>query len=166
MSDRPPGGDPAPPDTRAVVADAIQNLTAARLGRGFVPLAILFGAGGVGLLRSTGAGVWTAVGAIVASAAMLAYGLRTVQRALGRAHRPWMSLAMLASVVPPAYALYVLAWRGLRGFALGTGVEEIVSAILFVILGVWVLRAWMGVVEIERLAQVMSVNLDGDGESA
>lgn len=164
MTDRQRGG-PLRPDARAVVADAIQSLTAARLGRAFIPLAVLFAAGGVAFARSGDTGLWTALGAVASSAVMLAYGLRTVQRTLGRSHRPWMSLVMLASVLPPAYALYVLGWRGLRGLTFSSGPEGMAAAILYVALGVWVLRTWLRIVEIERLAQVMSMNLDGDGES-
>lgn len=158
MSDsRPTAGGPRP-DAAAVVADAIQSLTAARLGRGFVPLALLFAAGGVGVMRSSVGGWWTALGAVMTAGVMLAYGLRTVRRVLGRDHHPWMSVVFGASVLPPAYALYVLAWRGLRVLATGSGSAEIVTAILFTLLGVWVLRAWLRVVEIERLAQVMTLD--------
>lgn len=166
MIDRDEGGGSEPTDPRAVVAGAIQNLTAARLGRAFIPLALLFAMGAVGFAGSGRTGLWTAIGALGTSAVMLAYGLRTVQRSLGRSRRTWMSLAMLASVVPPGYGLWVLGWRGLRALTDSTDPSGLVMAILYVALGVWVLRTWMGIVEIERLARVMSSNLDGDGDSA
>lgn len=165
MIEESPGDAPEPPHVRSVVADAIQELMASRLGRGFIPLALLFGVGGAGFVRSSGTGLSTALGAVGASAAMLVYGLRVVQRTADRSHRPWMSLAMLASVVPPVYAVYVLGWIGLRGLTSGHGAGGVVTAILHVALGVWVLRAWMSIVELERLARIMSMNLDGDGES-
>ena len=155
---------PSRPDAGAVVAQAIQNLAVTRLGRGFVPLALLFAAGSVGVLRSTTGGWWTALGALLSSAVMLAYGLRTVQRALGRTHRPWMTLARAGSVVPTAFGVYVAGWRGLRGLAVGSGLVEMAMATLFVGMGVWFLRAWMRVVEIERLAQVMALDPAAHGD--
>jgi hypothetical protein len=154
---------PSASDANRAVADAIQALMAARLGRGFLPVGILFSLGAVGAIRGVPTGMPLAIGAIATSAAMLGYGLRIVQRAIGRPDRLWMSLAMAGSVVPPLYALYVVGWLGLRqltdfGSAIGWGL-----AILHVGVGVWVLRCWMRVVEIERLAQVMTFNLDGEG---
>jgi hypothetical protein len=154
---------------RQVVGSAIQALMVARLGRGFVPLALLFVVG-VGQIFTEEA-AWTAglalsVGAVATAAAMLAYGLRVVQHAFGRAHRLWMSAAMAASVVPALYAVYVLGWRGLRNIPGGGGAFAVTSAILHVGVGVWVLLSWMKVVELDRLARVMSMNLDGEEGSA
>ena len=150
-----------PSNPREAVNAAIQNLVASRLGRGFVPLGLLF-AWGVGAMFF-GGGVALPGGAVAAAAAMLAYGLRIVQRAFGRPKRPWMSLALAFSVVPPLYSIYVLGWLGLRGFTMGFGLSTILSATLSTALGVWALRSWMKVVEIERLAQIMTMNLDGEG---
>ena len=155
---------PAPPDPHAAVNSAIQNLMATRLGRGFVPLGLLF-AWGVG---STvyGGDVIVPAGALASAAAMLGYGLRIVQRALGRPDRPWMLLASAGSVIPPLFSIYVLGWLGLRGFTLGFAVSSVLSATLGTVLGVWALRSWMKVVEIERLARIMTMNLDGEGGTA
>ena len=154
------------PHAGAVVGRAIQDLTVARLGRGFVPLAVLFAAGAVGVLRASSAGWWTALGALATSAVMLAYGLRTVQRTFGRDHRTWMSAALVGSVVPPIYGVYVLGWRGLRELATGGGWPELTAAIVFTGMGVWVLHTWLRIVEVERLARVMTSNVDGDGGGA
>ena len=148
------------PEASRAVSDAIQRLMAARLGRGFVPLAGLFSWGVVGVFQA--GSPWMAIGAIATAAAMLGYGLRIVQKALGRRHRWWMTLAMATSLVPPAYALYVIGWVGLRGL----GSFELVPSVLAILgigLGVWVLRAWMRIVEIERLARIMTVNVDEEG---
>lgn len=155
-----------PTDPRAAVLDAIQSLMAARLGRGFVPLAFLFAIGAVGMLGGPGPGFPLALGAVLSSAEMLAYGLRIVQRALDRPARLWMSVAFVASVLPPFFALYVLGWLGLRGLAAGPFGWATAAAISFCVLGVWVLRSWMRVVEIERLAKIMTINLDGQGRHA
>lgn len=141
-------------------------MTATRLGRGLIPLTILFATGSVGVIRSSPEGWLTCLGAAAASASMLAYGLRVVQRAMGRRRRPWMRMASVGSVVPTLYGLYVVGWRGFRGLTLASGADAVVPAILFGVMGVWVLLTWMRVVEVRRLARVMVSNLDGDGQSA
>jgi len=135
---------------------------AARLGRGFIPIAIAFVVGVVRLLTSVEGGFALPLGAVAAAAATLAYGLRVSQRAFGRPHRPWMTAAMFGSLVPPVFALYVFGWLGLRGLATGEGTGASVGGIGFAFLGGWAMRSWMKVVEVERLAQVMTVDLRGD----
>ena len=135
-----------------------------RTNEGLVGLGeTFFGAGAVGMLGGPGAGFPLALGAVLTSAEMLAYGLRIVQRALDRPNRLWMSIAYLASVLPPAFGLYVAGWLGLRGIATSPFGLETLGAVVLVVLGVWVLRAWVRVVEIERLARIMTINLDGQG---
>jgi len=146
---------------RQAVATAVQDLVAKRLGRGFVPLAVLFAVGIVQrLVASSGGALPLSGGALVAGCAMLAYGLRISQNAFGRPHRPWMSAAMLGSLVPPIFALYVLAWRGLRQMAVGDGLSDVGVGIAFAAVGTWVMRSWMKVVEVERLARVMTIDLE------
>lgn len=153
--------EPAHADPRGAVLGAIQKLMAARLGRGFVPLAVLFGFGAVGVFGGPGPGFPLAIGALLSSAAMLAYGMRIVQRAIGAPVRFWWHLALLSSVVPPVYAAYVLGWLGLRGIAVSPFGVVTLGAVILCGLGVWVFRAWMRIVEIERLARIMTMNLDG-----
>jgi hypothetical protein len=162
------------PDPRPIVpaqqaiGRAIQDLVVARLARGFIPLAILFAFGAVESSRRAGYGEATlvAVGAVVTSAAMLAYGLRIVQHAFGRRLRAWMYVASVGGVAPPLYALYLIGWRGLRLLGFGNGLAGIGTAILFVAMGVWLLRCWMNVVEVERLARIMPLNQEEHGGSA
>jgi len=164
----PPPGTPRPTPQLAV-GIAIQNLAATRLGRGFVPLGILGAVGAVEVLvagLSTAAGWVLVLGAVATATEMLAYGQRVVQRTFGRPRKAWMKAAAVASVVPPVYAVYVLGWRGLRALATGPTLPEIVLAILLGWLGVWVLRCWTRVVELERLARVMTSNLDEYGGTA
>lgn len=146
---------------RQVVATAVQDLVATRLGRGFLPLAILFviGVGEQVLADGFGSPV-LAAGSLAAAATMLAYGLRISQRAFARPHRAWMSCAMAGSLVPFAFSLYVLGWRGLRQLALGGGAAGFGVGIAFAWLGTWAMRSWMKVVEVERLAKVMTTGLE------
>jgi hypothetical protein len=149
------------PDATKVVGNAIQDLTAARLGRGLMPLGVLAVAGGVQLATVGPAGpdgLALVGGASMSAAAMIAYGQRVVQLAFGRPARWWMTLAAVGSLIPPAFGVYVLGWRGLRTFALGGGWVDASLAILHGALGVWVLRSWLGVMQVERLARTMTVN--------
>jgi len=164
---RRPDGPPVPP--RQAVATAIQNLVVVRLGRGFVPAAILFLVGLVELGTrgpADGRALFLAAGALVSAAAMLGHGLRVVQEAFGRRARAWMIVARWASGLPLLYGLYVLAWRGLRELAAGGGLTGFGLGIVFAALGLWVLRSWMRVVEVEALARVMTLGLEGGGEGA
>jgi hypothetical protein len=161
----PPGPDPTPEQadaTRAVV-EAIQSLVAARLGRAFLPAALLFAWGAARVVR--GAEPWVAVGAVLTSAAMLAHGQRTVQRLLHRERR-WMSAAALASAIPPLYGLWIVGWLGLRAAATESGLVAVTSAIAYVGLGVWLLRCWLKLLEVERLARVMVQGPGNSGEAA
>lgn len=147
---------------RTAIADAIQNLMAARLGRSFRPLALLCVVGAVGILGGPGPGLPLALGAILASAEMLGYGLRIVQSALGRPKRLWMYLASWASLFPALFGGgYVFGWLGLRGLTVTPFGVGWLGPILFVVSGVWVVRSWMQVAEIERLAKVMMLNVEG-----
>jgi hypothetical protein len=150
-----------PGSPRQVVAAAVQDLVAARLGRGFVPLTVLFLIGIVEQFLSPGFDLpLMSLGALAAGGTMLAYGLRISQRAFARPERAWMSWAMLGSLVPPLFGLYVLGWRGLRQLALGTGLGGLGAGLVFAALGTWAMRSWMKVVEVERLAQVMTMDID------
>ncbi len=144
------------------VGRAIQKLAAARLGRGFVPLALLFLVG-VGKLLWGSGGLVLALGAPLTAGAMLFYALRVVERSFGRPPRAWMSLAGPAWVVPVGFGVWVLGWLGLRGVAVGGGVISVSSALLFAGLGTWVLRAWHKILELHSLAEAMIPVLPGKG---
>lgn len=156
----PPKASPA-----QLVGRAIQDLAAARLGRGFIPLAALFLLG-VGQILMRSGGLDLAVGAPVCAGAMLAYGLRVVQHAFGRPARPWMTLALIGGIVPPTFGVWVFGWLGLRGVAVGGGVRASLGALLMVVLGAWVLRAWVQLVELQRLAGTMAAGLPGGEDGA
>ena len=121
------------------------------LGLAVVLSVARFGAGAPGAAA-------LAFAALAAGVATLAYGRRTVQRVAGRSRRPWMAGAVVGSVLPPAVGLWLLGWEGLRALAQGPSGAGWVTATLHVGLGVWVLRTWMKVLEIERLAQIMLLN--------
>ena len=154
---------PAAPEQ--AVGRAIQGLMATRLGRGFMPLALLAMVGLLELLSfdfTGGGGLVLVLGALAAGVAMLSFGLRASQLAFARAERQWMSAAMLSSFVPPGFALYVLGWRGLRFFVVGSGVSGFVTSIFFTVMGLWAMRSWMRVVEVERLSLVMVPGVEGE----
>lgn len=153
------------PNPHALVAETIQDLAATRLGRGFRPLAVLFVLGAVGVVSGVSGAVWVASGALATAGALLASAMRTVQRTIGRPERFWMAFVDTASLFPPLYGVLLVAWRGLRGMAVAGGPVAFLSAILHVVLGVWVLRGWVRVVEIEQLARVMVMNVDSAGET-
>lgn len=161
---------PTPPsaplhDTAAqTVGQAIQKLAAKRLGRAFLPLGLLF-LGGLGQMLATGGGLVLAAGAPLSAGAMLAYGLRVVERAFGKPPRPWMALAVAGSVVPPAYGVWVLGWGGLRTLAGGGGVLAGALGVVLSVLGLWVLRAWVRILELHRLAEVMALGAAGQGDA-
>ena len=154
--------DDAPAPQQAI-GQAIQRITAARLGRGFLPLAALAVMGvvelGVAGLDSRSGWILVA-GSAATAAAMLAFGIRNVQLAFGRPLRAWMRAAMLASLVPPLFGFYVFAWRGLREVALGDGTTMRLAGVLLTALGLWALRSWMKLVEVQNLAQAMSLGSD------
>jgi hypothetical protein len=134
---------PETPTPQQVVATAVQNLVSARLGRGFIPLAVIFVVGVMEYFTSSGQGTFALpLGAIAAACTMLAYGLRISHRAFARPQRAWMSLAMLGSLVPPLFALYVLGWRGLRQLAAGGGPSGLGVGIAVALMGTWARRSW------------------------
>ncbi|GMV06118.1 MAG: hypothetical protein AMXMBFR53_23940 [Gemmatimonadota bacterium] len=148
-----------------VVGRAIQDLAAVRLGRGFVPLALLFLLG-LGQMLARSGGFVLAAGAPLSAGAMLAYGMRVVQRAFGRGGRPWMAAAAAAGLVPPAFGVYVLGWEGLRGVAQASGFASGAAGLLLAVLGTWVLRAWMQILELRRLADTMALGALDAGDEA
>jgi len=140
----------------AAVAGAIHNLVVARLGRAFIPLGLVCLVGLREMLSGVASGWRLALGAPITSGAMLSYGMRVVQRAFGRPVRPWMTVATAASLVPPAFGLYVFGWTGLREVAGWKGLGTGIAGILLAALGAWVLHAWLRLLEVRRLADVMT----------
>jgi hypothetical protein len=146
----------------ATVARAIQRLTARHVGRGFVPLGLLAVLGVThGLLRGFRGAVAVIVffGALASAAIMLAYGVQSVRRVLGRPPGAWAPLFWVASFVPYAYGIYVAFWLGFRRFSM-TGFSmptwELVSSSAFVVLGLLCVRAQWKLSEVHLLAQEMS----------
>lgn len=150
-----------PQNAFPLVGQAIQGLAATRLGRAFIPLALLVLVG-VGEMM-TGARGWVlAVGAPLAAGGMLAHSLRVVQRAFGRPQRPWMVVSPAVGVFPLALGLYVFGWRGLRALSAFDGVRELVLGLFFTVVGLWVLRGWMKLLELAHLTDTM-IMADGTG---
>lgn len=150
-----------PPDALQVVGRAIQDLAAARLGRAFVPVALIFLVG-VGEMLTGAQGLELAFAAPLAAAAMLAHGLRVVQQAFGRPRRWWAVLTPAAGVLPLGLGLYVLGWRGLRTLAEYNGLTGLASGAFFTLVGLWILRVWTRLLELGTLADAMVMG-DGTG---
>lgn len=152
-----------PADPAQTVGRAIQDLAAARLGRTLLPLTLLFLIG-LGRMLTSGGGFMLAVGATLAAVAMLAYGLRVVHLAFGRAPRPWTKLAVAGGVLPPAFGIWVLGWLGLRSVAEGAGPVGVTSGLVLAALGFWVLRGWVQILELRRLAETMALGFSDGTE--
>lgn len=148
-----------PPDALQAVGRAIQDLAVARLGRAFVPVALIFLVG-LGEMLTGARGLELAFAAPLAAAAMLAHGLRVVQQTFGRPPRWWAALTPAAGVLPLGLGLYVLGWRGLRTLAAYHGLTELVSGVFFTLVGLWILRMWTKLLELGTLADAMVM---GDG---
>lgn len=159
--------DPTPPpqqEIARVVGAAIQDLAAARLGRGFVPLALLLLVGLGRMMTDTPGGLVLAVGAPLSAGAMLGYGLGVVQRAFGRPTRPWMWAAAAAGAIPSAFGVFVLGWEGLRGLAQASGVFGAAGSAVMATLGIWALRGWLQILELRRLGEAMGMGFhEGHG---
>lgn len=154
---------PDPAAAAPAVGAAIQRMAAVRLGRAFVPLALLLLVG-VGRMLTGGGGLVLALGAPLAAGAMLAYGLRVVQTAFGRPRRGWMTAALAAGVIPPTYGIWVLGWLGLRTLADGGGATALLSGGLMALLGGWVVVGWLRILELARLAEVMALGGGAEAE--
>jgi hypothetical protein len=149
------------------VGTAIQDLAAARLGRSFLPCGLLTLAGGAWLALDGGASaIVLLLGAPATAVAMLAFVQRVVQRTFGRPRRLWMTVAAVGSIVATVYGVWGVGWVGLRGVATADGSVGTVAAILIGLAGVWLLREWTRVAQVQRLARVMSANMDEYGGSA
>jgi hypothetical protein len=146
-------------EPQKVVGGAIQRLAAVRLGRAFLPLGVLLLVGLGEMIAGQKPGLdafLLAVGAPASAGAMLAYGFGVVRRAFGRPPG-WWPLAMVGGLVPLAFGVYVLGWRGLRLVAHWDGVTGVLAGIFFSLLGYGVLRACQRLSELETLATVMSM---------
>jgi hypothetical protein len=143
------------------VGSAIQDLTARRLGRGFVPLGFLLVLGVWGMVRHgplAADHLFVAVGAPVSALAMLFYGLRAVRKAFGGADAAWMRLAAATGLFPFLYGLYLLAFRGLRPLAGLPGAfawATLVEGALFLLLSCRLLWTLWRLTEVQTLAGVM-----------
>jgi hypothetical protein len=108
-----------------------------------------------------------ASGAPVSAGTMLAFAIAVVQRAFGRPGRPWMAWARAGSWIPLAYGGWAAAWPGLRAVARGGGAGAVATAVVVTGLAIWLLRAWSRLLELRRLADVMTEDLsvrDAQGE--
>jgi hypothetical protein len=100
---------------------------------------------------------------------MLVYGLRAVHKAMGRRGGGWMAITGLAGLVPWAFGVYVLGFRGLRplgGLFSTFEPVNLVASLIFLALGLRVLWAQGKLVELQRLADTMSMAVPEEEEGA
>ncbi|MDP2956339.1 MAG: hypothetical protein Q8N53_07950 [Longimicrobiales bacterium] len=65
-------------------------------------------------------------------------------------------------VLPPAFGIWVLGWLGLRSAAEAEGPVGVTAGLVLAALGVWVLRGWVRILELHRLAETMALDLSDD----
>lgn len=149
------------------VAGVVQTLVARRLGRLLAPLGalLLFGAGWALLAGPEGRTVplVVAVAAPLAAASAVAYGLRTVRRALATPPSAWTGALSAGGAPVWLYGLTVLG-LGLRGLAALPGPDRWrtgLPALVLVVLGGLVLRGWWRLGEVRGMVAVLG-RLPGD----
>jgi len=152
------GGTPQP---QATVARAVQRMAAGGVKRAALPLAGLLVLGAVQLFREglRGPGGPLLFGGVSSALVMLAYGVQTVRRVLGRGAGAWAPLFWVASWIPYVYGLWVAFFLGLRplaGSGFGGGVIATVIAVLLTVFGALLVRAQWKLSEIHLLAQEMA----------
>ena len=65
-------------------------------------------------------------------------------------------------MLPPAFGIWVLGWLGLRAVAEGAGLVGVMSGLVLAGLGIWVLRGWVQILELHRLAETMALDLSDE----
>ncbi len=151
-----PEHDPAIGALGQTIGPAIMKSMVPRLGRALVPIVIAWIVGWLQIARGApGSAAVLLFGAPIAIGLLLVLSTSIVRNAFGRPLRPWMAVAPLGGVVPIVFGLYVLGWMGLRETAAGGSGVEIGIGLAMVVLGGWILRAVMNVIELQQLARVM-----------
>lgn len=156
-------------DPREAVADSIRATAARRIGRAFLPLALLVAAavGGFALGSLSGyAAVGVAAGAPVVAVAFLVMGQGAVRLAAGwPSTGPW-AVAGAAWVIPWGWALWVLVVAGVLAGrdALAVGAWfHLALATASAVLSARVLRDSLRIGELRRLAETMIVPAPEEG---
>lgn len=154
-------GEEGRPDPRSVVVAAIRTLAANQLRRGAPPLGLLllYGAAGAVVYGvATADYLLLAAGAVLSAGALVAMAVRALLRARGRRERSWPGLVHVVALLPVAYGVYLVFYRGLRPLASlpETWLWPAAEALAFVVLGIWILRVTWKLAEIVRLAGEMA----------
>ena len=148
--------DPGP-----VIGPAIQNIVARRLGRAGIGLVVISALGLVEMaLGATEpiANLATVLVPLACGGALLALGMRTVKRAFGAEAVRWSPLISVLGLLPLGFGIWLLAYRGLRAFAIGGAPHPgWVGYAAWAILGYRLLRDSARLSEAGLLAQTMIV---------
>jgi len=149
------------PSPQVTVAWAVQRMAASGVRRAILPLGGLIAVGAVQIVRSglEGPGGILLLGGLSSGLVMLAYGVQSVRRVLGRPAGAWGPLFWVASWIPYMYGLYALFLVGLRPFAV-SGLAHpplvIILALLNMLFGALLIRAQWKLSEIHLLAKEMT----------
>ncbi len=144
-----------------IIGPVIRNIVARRLGRAGLGLVAISAFGLVEMALGPSeprTNLLTVFVPIACGGALLALGMRTVRRAFGEAPARWSPLISLLGLLPLVFGMWLLAYRGLRSFAIG-GAPHVawVAYAAWTILGYRLLRDSARLSEAGLLAQTMIV---------
>ena len=151
---------PEPPQTVALVAQAVERMAAAKIAVGLPPLVVL---AVYGLVQSVRSGfqlpdhVVFMIGAVLSMVAMVAYGLQAVSNVLEKPNR-WGGLIFAGSFVPVLFGGYVIASRILDLLRIGAagGPGPVLGNLGLMVLAAMFLRAQWKLMEVHLLAREMA----------
>jgi len=148
-------------DPRAVVGPVIRDLAARRLAQGYLALVAL---GAICLVEfalrgdARGTVLLTLIGAVVSGLGMLALGMSTVRKSLGRPVGAWALGASIGTIVAWVFGIWLFGVRGLQELAVGSpGLIGGAFALTYLVFGLRVLRDLRRVGAVRQLAAAMSV---------
>ena len=151
---------PEPAQGRALVAQAVERMAAAKIAVGLPPLVVL---AVYGLVQSVRSGfqlpdhIVLMVGAVASMVAMVAYGLQAVSSVLEKPNR-WGGLIFAGSFVPLLFGGYVIVSRLFYLLQIGTerGFGPVLGNLGLMLLALMFLRAQRKLMEVHLLAREMA----------
>jgi hypothetical protein len=142
-----------------------EDLLLDQLGRGSIPLVLVFALGSVrGFQVGFGSpeALPLLIGAVVSGVAMFLYALPTVQLSYGHRKQPWMPLAAIGGIVAYAFGLYLILVLGLWNQVRAPSLGGAGLGLFFLLMGFWFLR---GLGRVAELAKRIDRTIESDAES-